>query len=150
MKQLKIYLLALLIISCSKDDTNESPEPIIGTWAQFGEGIMFGDGTNQFHEYEYYCDTLGHFSFKKDGSFRAETFDGPDDGCFSTGVVTGTWENQGESYFLKIMTDSSDTPEIGEEANLKIKFPDKNTMHWIYETESGEVDYSYDEFKRVE
>lgn len=150
MKQLKIYLLTLLIISCSKDDTNEPPDPIIGTWTELGEGIVLSDGTNQFSEYDYFCVTLGRFSFKKDGSFRIETFDGPDDGCFSTGVVTGTWENQKESYFLKIMTDSSDTPEIGEEANLKIEFPDKNTMHWIYETESEEVGYSYGEFKRVE
>jgi len=151
MKKLTTFFLVLLAVACSKDDTGDftKTDLIIGTWTERGVGAVLNDGTTQFSEYDYFCVTKGRFSFMEDGSFRVETFDGPNHDCFSTGVLTGSWENQGESYFLKIITDTSDTPETGEEANVNIVFPDSNTMHWIFENESEEVDYSFDEYARV-
>jgi len=152
MKKFTICFLAILVMACSKDDASDSTQTdlIIGTWTEVGTGALLNDETTQFSEYDYFCVTKGRFSFKEDGSFRVETFDGPDDDCFSTGVLTGTWGNQGESYYFKIITDTSDTPETGEEGDVNIVFPDSDTMRWIFENESEEVDYSFEEYARVE
>ena len=141
-----------ILFSCSSDNENdsESIDLIIGTWTELGQGTVSDDGTNQFSEYDYFCVTLGRFSFNEDGTFNIETFDGPDDGCFSTGVITGTWENQGESYLIRVVTDSSNGPETGQQANIRIEFPNENTMLWIFQSDLEGIDYSYEEYIRLE
>ena len=160
MKQVRIYFLVLFIISCNNDDSNdtniddnnesESVDLIVGTWTELGQGSVSDNGTDQFSEYDYFCVTLGRFSFTEDGNFRIETFDGPDDGCFSTGILTGTWVNQGESYLFKVDTDSSDEPLTGQQVDINIEFPDENKMRWIFQSESEGIDYSYEDYVRLE
>lgn len=139
-------------MACSKDDASDSGKTdlIVGTWNPSGRGTIYSDGASQFYGHKYFCTTQGNYSFKKDGSFRVETFDGTENDCFSTGVTTGTWENQGESYHFKIITDTSDTSDEGNGANITIQFPDSDTMRWIFENDSEEVDYSFEEYVRVE
>lgn len=152
MKHLKICLLTLLIVACSKDDASDSTQTdlIVGTWRISGSGTVYNDGSSQYYSNGDFCTLKSRYSFNDDGTFRVETFDGSENDCFNTGVLTGTWENQGESYYFKIITDTSDTPETDEEGEVNIVFPDSDTMRWIFENESEEVDYSFEEYTRVE
>ena len=153
MKKIIIYFLAILVVACSKDDTSESTQTdlLIGIWMESGSGVVdIDDGTDEFFPYDDYCTLQSRFIFNRDGSFRVETFDGTENDCFSTGVTTGTWENQGESYHFKIITDTSDTSDEGNGANITIQFLDSDTMRWIFENDSEEVDHSFEEYVRVE
>ena len=154
MRDFFILFFLSILLSCSSDDENsnglESDDLIIGTWTELGGGNILDDGTDQFSEYDYFCVTLGRFSFQTDGSFRIETFDGPDDGCFSTGVVTGTWENQGNTYLISVVTDTSNESEAGQEANIQIEFPTTDRMQWIFQVDSNGIDYEYEIYTRVE
>ncbi len=150
MKKTLFILLIILIISCNNDDNSQSDDPIIGTWTELGCGNVLDNDTVEFTEYDYFCVTLGRFTFENNGNFRIETFDGPDDGCFSTGILTGTWENLGDTYLFRIITDTSDEPEEGEEGNIKIEFPSNNRMQWIYEVNQNGIDYEFFEFTKIE
>lgn len=163
MKNSYFVFFAAMLFSCSTDNGNsvdsvdsddsdipDSIDLIVGTWTESGQGTVSNDGTNQFSEYDYFCVTLGRFTFNEEGAFSIETFDGPDDECFSTGVITGTWDNEVESYLIKILTDTSDDSQAGQQANIKIEFPDSNRMQWIFPSNSEGIDYSYEEYVRVE
>lgn len=152
MKIIIIYFLVILVVACSKDDTSESTQTdlIVGTWRISGSGTVYKDGSSQYYSNGDFCTLKSRYSFNNDGTFKVETFDGSENDCFSTGVLTGTWENQGESYHLKIVTDTSDTPETGEEGDVNIVFPDSDTMRWLEQSASEEVDYSFEEYVRVE
>ncbi|GAB4514376.1 MAG: hypothetical protein Tsb004_22380 [Allomuricauda sp.] len=153
MKQLKVCLLAFLAMACSKGDTSDlaKTDMIVGMWRISGGGIVYSDESDEYYyENEDFCTLKSRFSFKDDGTFRVETFDGSENDCISTGVLTGTWENQGESYFFKIITDTSATPEEGSSANITIQFPDSDTMRWLEESESEAVDYFFEEYIRAE
>jgi hypothetical protein len=151
MKQLKVCLLAFLVMACSKDEANNSTRAdlLIGTWMESSSGVVDNDGTDEFNPYDDYCTLQSRYSFHKDGSFRVETFDGTENDCFSTGVATGTWENQGESYFFKIVTDTSDSSDEGSSANITIQFPDSDTMRWIFKPNTEAEGYAYEEYTRV-
>ena len=150
MKKTLFILFTLILFSCSSDNDSESFDLIIGTWTELGQGIVSDDGTTQFSEYDGFCVTLGRFSFNEDGTFNIETFDGPDDGCFSTGILTGIWKNQGESYLIEVLTDSSSESETGQKANIRIEFPNENRMQWVFQSVSDGSDYRYEEDTRLE
>ncbi len=158
MKNTLLILFTLILFSCSSDndDNNdsESLDPIIGTWTEIGQGTVSDDGTDQFSEYDYFCVTLGRFSFNDDRSFRIETFSessgiAGDENCTSTGILIGTWENNGENYLFNIESDSSNEPESGQ-AEIKIEFPNENQMEWIFDSESDGIDYTYELYEKVE
>jgi hypothetical protein len=154
MRLLRFLAIILLFVSCNKENSTDTVQndPIIGTWTELGRGDVFDDGTNVFSQYDYFCATLGRFAFDADGTFRIETFDGPDDGCFSTGILTGTWENNETFYSFKIVTDTSRDPEPDQESSLKIDFPSSNQMRWISPEENSaeNIDYSYEIYTKVE
>ncbi|WP_158975343.1 hypothetical protein [Cellulophaga sp. L1A9] len=154
MRLIRFLAIILLFVSCNKENSTDTVQndPIIGTWTELGRGDVFDDGKDEFSEYDYFCVTLGRFAFDADGTFRIETFDGPDDGCFSTGILTGTWENNVTFYSFKIVTDTSRDPEPDQESSLKIDFPSSNEMRWISLENSNteNIDYSYEIYTRVE
>tara|TARA_R110000751_G_scaffold177128_1_gene283435 strand:+ start:107 stop:874 length:768 start_codon:yes stop_codon:yes gene_type:complete len=125
-------------------------DPIVGVWTEKGNGTVFLDGSEDFSPYTYFCITLGRFTFENDGTFEIKTFDGPDDGCFSTGVLTGTWIKNGDLYTLKAVSDTAENSEAGQEAELRILFPNDSQMQWISESDSAEIDYSYELYELVE
>lgn len=151
MKQLKVCLLVFLAMACSKDEASNSnrADLLIGTWMESSSGVVDNDGTDEFNLENDYCTLQNRYSFRKDGSFRVETFDGAENDCFSTGVATGTWENQGESYFFKIITNTSDTSDEGINTNITIQFPDSDTMRWIFNPNAEAEGYAYEEYTRV-
>lgn len=158
MKNILVVLFTIILFSCSSENENnndsESFDPIIGTWTELGQGTVSDEGTKQFSEYDYFCATLGRFSFEEDGSYRIETYSesngiAGDENCTSTGILIGTWENNGEYYLLIIESDSSNDPESGQ-AEIKIEFPDENQMEWIFDSESDGIDYTYELYEKVE
>ncbi|MCK0161693.1 lipocalin family protein [Allomuricauda sp. F6463D] len=151
MERFIICFLALLVVACSKDEASDSKQNdlLIGTWMESSSSVVVNDGTDEFFPYDDYCTLQSRFIFNKDGSFKVETFDGTQNDCFSTGVTTGTWENQGESYNFKIISDTSDTSDEGSSANITIQFPDSDTMRWIFNPSTQDEGYTYEEYTRV-
>lgn len=134
---------------------SESTDQIVGTWTELGRGEVFDDGTDEFSEYDYFCVTLGRFTFENDGSFRIETFSPSsgmvsDENCISQGVITGTWENQGDTYLIVVITDPSNESEAGMEANIQIEFPTNDRMKWIFQVDRNGIDYEYEIKTRLE
>lgn len=130
--------------------TTLEEDSIVGVWTEKGKGTVYNNGTEEFSPYDYFCVTLGRFVFESNGTFEISTFDGPDDGCLSTGVLTGTWIKNGELYTLKVISDTSANSEAGQEAELRILFPNDTQMEWVSESDSAEIDYSYELFELVE
>lgn len=159
MRNLLIIFFVTILHSCSSDNENandsESTDQIVGTWTELGRGDVLDDGTDEFSEYDYFCVTLGRFTFEDDGSFRIETFSetsgiAGDENCTSIGVLTGTWENQGDTYLIVVTTDTSNESEVGTEADIQIEFPTTERMQWIFQVDSNGIDYEYEIYTRVE
>ncbi|WP_419211565.1 DUF5004 domain-containing protein [Maribacter sp. X9] len=154
MKNSLFLFLSIIFFACSSDKTTtdepKTIDSIVGIWTELGRGDVLDDGTDQFSEYNYFCATLGRYSFEADGTFRIETFDGPDDNCSSTGVLTGKWENTEERYLISVVTDTSNESAAGQESNIEIEFPTDSLMQWIFQVDSPSIDYEYELFTRVE
>ncbi len=153
MKKALLLLFTVLCISCNNNDNNnpESTDLIVGTWTEIGYGTISDTNDVEFFEYDYFCATLGRYVFNGDGTFRVETFDGPDNNCTSTGVVTGTWEKIGNtSYLISILSDTSDDdPQTGREVTVRVEFPSNDRMQFIYEINQGGIAFEYDEYSRL-
>ena len=153
-KTLLLLLTVFCLASCNNNDNDDpqSSDLLVGTWTELGYGTVSDTGDVQFFEYDYFCVTLGRFAFEADGTFRVETFDGPDNNCVSTGVITGTWEKtSGNLYLITILTDSSvDDPLTGEQTTIPIEFPNKNRVRFIYQVDENGIEYEYEEFTRVD
>lgn len=149
-----LFYISLAIISCSKDNNSNSPEElddlIVGIWNQPGQGTVLNDGTDNYSIYTYQCAFEGRWTFESNGNFQIITFDGPDNECFETGTVTGTWEKiNNEEYKFMVLSDSNGNNE-NTTATLELIFVNSNAMRFVFPSEAENIDYSYEQYERIE
>lgn len=130
MKKLTLLLCLVSLISvssCSSDDDGGSSDPVIGTWKAY-KSFEDGEEVELSDCYQKYTAT-----FSSDGTCVFESYDEDYDGNCELDIITGTWENMGDSFY-KITHDVDEQGDEENEGVIEVHFED-NTMYMeeVYE-----------------
>lgn len=92
-----VAALALSITSCGNDDDEEvvAQDPIIGSW-QFTQELENDEPLPPTDP----CSTQDFFTYNDDGTFTIQYFSDDGGTCIAGSLLTGTWENVGNSVYV--------------------------------------------------
>jgi len=132
MKNVLLFLTALTLINCSKDDNDGGTDPIIGTWlsAQDGADLFGDDNDNEMNDVSL---TFNYtITFNSNGSLdQTIEFTSTDPNVQSMlpalnsemgGSSSGTWENSNDSPDFGNTRQTYDITTDGETTRSVINF----------------------------
>lgn len=93
-----VFLSALSITSCSKDDDAGGQDPIIAKWFNFSEAEIVDGVVGTFTEVSA-CKKKGSIEFKADGTYVSTPYLEDQGECIIDGVTNGTWKNEGSGKY---------------------------------------------------